>query len=277
MARTTGARGEGGGTAAAGGEEGAGEAGNGDSDGGREGGGGDELRAGAGAGAAPGGGGGGGGSALCFCCFCGGGGGGGDGDGAGAGVGGKEEDEEAFGGGTRAASGTTSGGGWPRCVPLVPPPPPPPPPPPSPTSTAVSDSRLALTSQPGSPSAAILLFRDLVAGPPRWSQRAESSSGEPTPRTLTAARMIERGAEEEEEEEGGGGEAGEGEVDEGAGLGSESSPARPPSFSCPKTSTETIEAGGAAAAGDERAFQTRPSSRAAFHDSGGVAPGPERR
>ena len=49
----------------------------------------------------------------------------------------------------------------------------------------------------------------------------------------------------------------------------------PPSsdFSCPRTSTETIEAG----VPGERALHSKPSSRAAFHGSGGFAPGPERR
>ena len=50
-----------------------------------------------------------------------------------------------------------------------------------------------------------------------------------------------------------------------------------PSFSCPRTSTDTIEAGDGAAGGDCSAFQSRPSRSAAFHEAGGVAPGPERR
>ena len=84
---------------------------------------------------------------------------------------------------------------------------------------------------------------------------AESSSGDPTPRTRTAALMT---LEVEEEV---------------AELESSSSS----DLSCPRTSTETMVAGVEGAAEEERALHSRPSSKAAFQGSGGVAPGPERR
>ena len=102
-----------------------------------------------------------------------------------------------------------------------------------------------------------------VAAPPRCSHRAESTSGDRTPRTRTAARMTDESDEEGEEEE----EEVEVELLSLLLL----------SFSCHKTSTETIAAGETAGGADCRAFQRSPSRSAAFHGSGGVAPGPERR
>ena len=91
---------------------------------------------------------------------------------------------------------------------------------------------------------------------------------------MTESEGEEDGEEEEgdddDDEEGGEEEAeGEGELLSSLLLLSRCS------FSCPRTSTEAIVAG--ATAGDGRAFQSRPSRSAAFHGSGGVAPGPERR